>query len=337
MDNRIAYGLAKREGIDTKGMTPKEVWEALDNNGIKSGRSGYDSKEKFPTVKKEIEKVSQKKELKVKEMQELYDRIKSGKKTTLAEILADKGLQEAEKKYTVSSEEFTSNINTPERNALRKRIADEMNKRGSIGDKGFSGAVDKGFRAEIVLGKPAGGKSSVIVDKVSRNTNSRVLDSDEVKKELPEFDGGNGSGKIHTESADLILEKMMVPEYYKGGKHQGENIVIPIVGKKPRAAREYLKALKEAGYTVHLSLNRVTAENSAKRAVTRFAETGRFLSPTYIESVGDKPEQTFELLKQEGGFDTYSDYDNNVPFGEPARKIERLDKNLKKIKWEDWQ
>ena len=80
MDNRIAYGLAKREGIGTKGMTPKEVWEALDNNGIKSGRSGYDSKEKFPTVKKEIEKVSPKKELKVKEMQALYDRIKSGKK-----------------------------------------------------------------------------------------------------------------------------------------------------------------------------------------------------------------------------------------------------------------
>lgn len=305
---------AQKQGENSERVDEEEQTAAEQN--VSKGNAG---KQDAPAVKNSpaqeatnvgrayssTEKVSPKKELKVKEMQELYDRIKSGKKTTLAEILADKGLQEAEKKYTVSSEEFTSNINTPERNALRKRIADEMNKRGSIGDKGFSGAVDKGFRAEIVLGKPAGGKSSVIVDKVSRNTNSRVLDSDEVKKELPEFDGGNGSGKIHTESADLILEKMMIPEYYKGGKHQGENIVIPIVGKKPRAAREYLKALKEAGYTVHLSLNRVTAENSAKRAVTRFAETGRFLSPTYIESVGDKPEQTFELLKQEGGFDTY--------------------------------
>lgn len=33
-DNRIAYGLAKKYGIDTKGMSPKEVWEALKGKGI---------------------------------------------------------------------------------------------------------------------------------------------------------------------------------------------------------------------------------------------------------------------------------------------------------------
>ena len=34
MDNRIAYGLAKKHGIDTKGMSPKEVWEALKGKGV---------------------------------------------------------------------------------------------------------------------------------------------------------------------------------------------------------------------------------------------------------------------------------------------------------------
>ena len=33
-DNRIAYGLAKKYGIDTKGMSPKEVWDALKGKGV---------------------------------------------------------------------------------------------------------------------------------------------------------------------------------------------------------------------------------------------------------------------------------------------------------------
>lgn len=33
-DNRIAYGLAKKYGIDTAGMSPQEVWEALKEKGV---------------------------------------------------------------------------------------------------------------------------------------------------------------------------------------------------------------------------------------------------------------------------------------------------------------
>lgn len=35
-DNRRAYGLAKKYGIDTSSMSPKEVWEALAEKGITS-------------------------------------------------------------------------------------------------------------------------------------------------------------------------------------------------------------------------------------------------------------------------------------------------------------
>ena len=34
MDNRRAYGLAKSKGIDTTGLSPKEVWEALKEKGV---------------------------------------------------------------------------------------------------------------------------------------------------------------------------------------------------------------------------------------------------------------------------------------------------------------
>ena len=33
-NNRVAYGLAKEQGINTDGMSPKEVWEALAKKGI---------------------------------------------------------------------------------------------------------------------------------------------------------------------------------------------------------------------------------------------------------------------------------------------------------------
>jgi hypothetical protein len=33
-DNRIAYGLAKKYGIDTAGMSPQEVWGALKEKGV---------------------------------------------------------------------------------------------------------------------------------------------------------------------------------------------------------------------------------------------------------------------------------------------------------------
>ena len=51
-DNRIAYGLAKKHGIDTKGMSPKEVWEALKGKGITPESVDKQEKEK----KKQLDK-----------------------------------------------------------------------------------------------------------------------------------------------------------------------------------------------------------------------------------------------------------------------------------------
>ena len=293
------------------------------------------------------------KPLKIKGGEVLWGLIRSGADIDIQDIVQHPLIIQTKKRLEairgVKHENDTSNINTDERQALRKDIANKISNHGSIRkyknkDKTiilYNGQVDKNYRAEIVLGPPAGGKSSVIVDKVSTNTNSRVLDSDDIKKLLPEFDGGNGAGLVHVESSDIILEQLVMPQFYKNGKHQGENLVIPIVGKSPRAAVQYLKKLKEAGYTVHLSFNDVPSIVSAKRATSRFLEEGRFLDPEYISSVGNKPEQTYEYLKtfNDNGiqFDSYSKYNNNVKFGEAAKKIEHLDKNKNNIAWEDWQ
>ena len=57
-DNRIAYGLAKKYGIDTSGMSPKEVWEALKKKGITEkniSEGAYDSKDN--SIKERANKV----------------------------------------------------------------------------------------------------------------------------------------------------------------------------------------------------------------------------------------------------------------------------------------
>ena len=38
-DARIAYGLAKKEGINTDGMSPKEVWEALNEKSMRDNEA----------------------------------------------------------------------------------------------------------------------------------------------------------------------------------------------------------------------------------------------------------------------------------------------------------
>lgn len=54
----------------------------------------------------------------------------------------------------------------------------------------------------IVLGPPAAGKST-IANELAVANRSAILDSDEIKKALPEYEGGVGASAVHQESSDL--------------------------------------------------------------------------------------------------------------------------------------
>ena len=56
-NNRIAYGLAKKYGIDTKGMTPRQVWEALSDKGISAHEEHKKNAKKSIEELKELAKV----------------------------------------------------------------------------------------------------------------------------------------------------------------------------------------------------------------------------------------------------------------------------------------
>ncbi|MEG1931773.1 MAG: hypothetical protein RR075_01540, partial [Pygmaiobacter sp.] len=87
---------------------------------------------------------------------------------------------------------------------------------------------------------------------------------------------------------------------------------------------------KLEGYTVNLSLNELDADKAARRSIQRFVNTGRFVDPEYVKSVGLKPSETYDILKQEAICDGYTKYSNDVPKGSPARFIESTDLTLQK-------
>lgn len=205
----------------------------------------------------------------------------------------------------------TSEIHTPEREALRDRIAEELYKPKGVAAK---------RQAHLVIGPPAAGKSS-IAEPLATLTRSLLIDSDQAKEKLPEFEGGVGAAILHEESSRIA--KSII----RRATNAGLNIVHPIIGKSLESVRRLRDDLVAEGYDVHLVHSHLEAHEAAKRAVTRFEKTGRFVDPAYVLSVGNKPRENYEILKGEGGFKSYEQYSQDVPLGDSPRLIERIDRS----------
>ena len=221
----------------------------------------------------------------------------------------------------------TAEIDTPERKAKRQEILATINNFGSAQEVydpvdgktkvRYTGEVEKGHRADIIIGLPSSGKSSAVVDPISNKYKSKLLDSDEVKKLIPEFDGGWGAGLVHEESKEILA-------YAKANAFKnGENVVLPIVGSNADKVKREINLLREYGYEVHLHLNDLDAPKAAARNMRRFASQGRFLDldSTSFE-YGDKPRSVYEQLKKEGVADGYTKVSNDVRLGKSPVQLE---------------
>lgn len=217
----------------------------------------------------------------------------------------------------------TSEIHTPERNDLRQNILRRVLDMGSAkidnnGKVAYNGTVRQDRRADIVIGLPAAGKSSVLADPLSQQHQSRIIDSDMVKEMLPEFDNGYGAGRVHEES------KGIANEWFDTSVLNGDNIVYPIVGSDLVKVIEHIDRLKANGYSVYLHLNELSNHKATGRAIRRFFETGRFVDPALVMEYGNRPSQVYNAIRQlEGYIDGYSRYSNDVPYGQQPRLIER--------------
>lgn len=184
------------------------------------------------------------------------------------------------------------------------------------GVEDFSGPVRQEKKALVIIGLPAGGKSSVFANPLSNQYGARIIDSDVVKPWLEGFDDGNGAGYVQDASSDVAERALDI------AVKNGDNIILPRIGGKSVVVLS--AALRLAGYDVKLYYNDVKTTTSVNRATSRFAETGRYLSLDYLTSKDGVPSDNFSKFAEK----TIGDYLDELSEGEIQKLRGRLGRLL---------
>ena len=171
-----------------------------------------------------------------------------------------------------------------------------------------AGGLRRERRADLVLGPPAAGKSA-IAERLAAFRGSAIVDADDAKRALPEYEDGLGTMAVHEESS--LLSSRVLAEVVEAG----DNLVLPLVGANPETIQRRVELLKALDYSVNLHVMQVEPQESFRRMVQRFLTTGRLIAPDYVRSIGDKPSKTYISIRDKDLADGYAIHDNNVPKG----------------------
>lgn len=175
-----------------------------------------------------------------------------------------------------------------------------------------SGAARKERIAHIIMGGPGTGKSTALGDTLVKESGALLIDSDEAKKFIPEFDGGKGAGVVHVESSD-ITDRVLARAALAG-----DNIVNPVVGKTLTSLDSKISDLVAMGYQVHLHLVDLPVDGAVQRVLGRMKSSKRFVDTDYVvNDVDGKPKANFEHLREDPRLASADAYDNNVGKDQP--------------------
>lgn len=170
-------------------------------------------------------------------------------------------------------------------------------------------------KALLIVGLPAGGKSSVFANPLAEQYDARIIDSDDVKPWLDGYDGGNGAGYVQDASAKVAERAIDL------AAQNGDNIIIPRIGGN--SAYELAAALRLAGYDVQLYFNDVSGVTSIDRAASRFAQTGRYLSLDYLTKKANVPSEKFSKFAEQT-IGNYLDERTEEEVQNIRRRLQRL-------------
>ncbi len=317
-DNSIAYTL------DNVKYPEKEI---LSHNGI-----GQETKDAAHYEKHaEEERIFKLTDQPVsKEMQAVIEHLLNKEFVPMSVI---KNVPEIKLAYSILNESGKrTKIDLKSREPLRMSIYDKMLNIGSAvvdenGKVQYNGDVAKEARLDIIIGLPASGKSSTLVDPISTEYQSRLIDNDEAKKLFPEFNDGWGSAVVHEESQN-ICDKIFLHSILKG-----ENIVLPKVGSNAeKLIAQYIDKAKSVGYKVYVHFADLDRNKAQGRMLSRFCETGRFLPLELIDKYApvingrteNHIESSYQFLKDSGLVDGFSKWDNDVNMGEKPILLENI-------------
>lgn len=188
-----------------------------------------------------------------------------------------------------------------------------------------TGKVDCDKEAFVLIGLPAAGKSGV-ASKVSDYFNAVLLDSDFVKRKIPEYARRNGASLVHKESK-VINDKIKTDAI-----KEGTNIVLPIIGSDYDDVLDIVYGLQGFGYHISLLLVELDRVKSTQRAFSRFMNTGRYIPLSMILDVySNNPSLVFykTLANQSLRDMPMALIDSDVPYGQKQKII--VERNFPEI------
>ena len=143
-----------------------------------------------------------------------------------------------------------------------------------------------------------------------------VLDADEIKKMLPEYQGYNAY-EVHEESSDILNTALTK------ARKEGLNVVLDATMKTLSSTEKKIKAFDDAGYNIEMYYMHLPREKAAERAIGRFmGKNGRYVPMRELFKMKDN-EENFDKLKKYAS--KWAFYNNDVPSKE--NKPILIDKN----------
>lgn len=183
------------------------------------------------------------------------------------------------------------------------------------GEALYTGAVKKDKEYHLMFGLPASGKST-IADRLSQASGSRIMDSDFVKEQIPEFDNGKGADAVHKESKHIL--NVAIGDTLKAG----DNVIVPKLGSPPDQMIDLLTTAKAKGYKCYVHCVDLDPNKALARMIDRYMATGRYVPPKVpYGEIGPNGEnrilESFGEVVRSGLVDGYTLWSNDVPFGHP--------------------
>ena len=177
----------------------------------------------------------------------------------------------------------------------------------------------------MILGGRGGSGKSWFKDKLYDPLKYVILDADEIKTMLPEYNGWNAQD-VHEESSD-ILEQMVCMCI-----REGLNFVLDGTMKTAKSALGRILRVQSAGYKTEAHYMHLPAQEAAKRAVGRYMGENKDFSGRYVPVhrvlENTTNEDSFDQVRKL--VDKWSFRDNNVKRGKQPILISEGENNVKK-------
>ena len=157
-----------------------------------------------------------------------------------------------------------------------------------------TGSESKDRIAVIVTGLPAAGKSK-LTNEIKNIIKGLVVDSDDYKKLIPEYKNGIGTSSVHNESKEFFKRML------KKTITNGDNIIIPTLGRNEEPLVKIINGLKSKGYGIAMIRVDVPLSVAELRNIKRAIKTGRYVDGEIITKEVDNNIKTIynKLTKEQ--------------------------------------